>query len=102
MTMIAVNLSADVYQRLRAVAEQRGTTVEAVAESVLATVPPLNERERVTEVLRAAGLLTELSAAEKDRAARATLSLDDARAILSRPGAKSLSDLVLEMREPKE
>jgi hypothetical protein len=68
---------------------------------VLVQQAPQGERERATEALRAAGLLTELSPAEKARAAQSTLTLDEARAILDRAGGKPLSEVVLEMRGPK-
>lgn len=104
MTMIAINLPADLYQRLHAEAQRRGTTVEAAAASLLAAElqPVQDEKQHVTAALRAAGLLSELSSEEKQRASRSSLTLDEARAILSRPGGKSLSELVLEMRGPKE
>jgi hypothetical protein len=63
--------------------------------------PASSERERATEALRAAGLLTELSAEEKARAAQSTLTLDEARAILDRAGGKPLSEIIIEMRGPK-
>ena len=70
--------------------------------AVLMPQAPAGERERATEALRAAGLLAELSPEEKARAATSTLSLDEARAILDRAGGKSLSEIILEMRGPKE
>lgn len=69
-------------------------------QAVLVPQAPPGERARVTEALRAAGLLTELSAAEKARAAQSTLTLDEAQAILDRAGGKPLSEVVLEMRGP--
>jgi hypothetical protein len=60
------------------------------------------ERERATEALRAAGLLTELSPAEKALADQSALTLEEARAILDRAGGKPLSEIILEMRGPKE
>jgi hypothetical protein len=53
-------------------------------------------------VLRAAGLLAELSPAEKERARRSTMTLEEVSAALSRAGGKPLSELILEMRGPKE
>lgn len=63
---------------------------------------PSSERERLRGALRAAGKLAELTPNEKAVAAQATLTLDEARAILDRAGGKPLSELVLEMRGPKE
>jgi len=92
-------------QRLLVEARQRGAPVEAVAEKLLTEQLAdvhLSERDRATAVLRAAGLLTELSPEEKERAARSTLTLEEARAILDRAGGKPLSEVILEMRGPKE
>jgi hypothetical protein len=67
-----------------------------------AVQPPSSERERATAALRAAGLLAEPSLAMRRLAAESTLTLEEARAILDRAGGKPLSELVLEMRGPKE
>jgi hypothetical protein len=64
--------------------------------------PPASERDRATAALRAAGLLAEPSPALKRLAAESTITLEEARAILDRAGGKPLSELVLEMRGPKE
>jgi len=72
-----------------------------VVDEQLSSTPP-DERERATEALRAAGLLTELSPEEKALAAQSTLTLEKARAILDRAGGKPLSEVILEMRGPKE
>lgn len=66
--------------------------------AILVPQAPAGERERATEALRAAGLLTELSPEEKARAAQSTLTLDESRAILDRAGGPPLSDLILELR----
>ncbi len=63
---------------------------------------PVDERERATEALRAAGLLAEPSSETQRLAAESTLTLDEARAILDRGGGKPLSEIILEMRGPKE
>ncbi len=105
MTTMTLDLSPDTYQRLLVEARQRGAPVEAVAEKLLAEQLAgvhLSERDRATAVLRAAGLLTELSPEEKERAACSTLMLEEARAILDRAGGKPLSEVILEMRGPKE
>ena len=106
MTTLTVDLPNSIYERLSAVARRRQTTIEAVVQEWLAeksaAEQPWSERERATAALRAAGLLTELSAAEKERAARSTLTLEEARAILDRAGGKPLSEIILEMRGPKE
>ncbi len=46
----------------------------------------------------AAGLLTELSPEEKQRAAQSAATLEEVRAALDRAGGKPLSELILEMR----
>jgi hypothetical protein len=62
----------------------------------------MTDRERATEALRMAGLLAELSPEEKQRAARSTATLEEVQAALGRAGGKPLSELILEMRGPKE
>lgn len=62
----------------------------------------MGKRERLREVLRNAGMLAELSPEEKEMAAKSTLTLEEAREILDRAGGKPLSEIVLEMRGPKE
>jgi hypothetical protein len=62
---------------------------------------PSSERERVRSALRVAGKLAELTPSEKAIAAGSTATLEEISASLSRPGARPLSDIVLEMRGPK-
>lgn len=105
MATVTLHLPDEIYHRLHAEALRRGQPVETVATELLsAQLPaaPLSEREQVTAILRAAGLLTELSPEEKERAAQSTLTLEEARAILDRAGGKPLSEVILEMRGPKE
>ncbi|MCX7789541.1 MAG: hypothetical protein N2378_02785 [Chloroflexaceae bacterium] len=105
MTTITLDLPPETYQRLLVAAGQRGASVEEVAAKLLVEQLAdvhLSERDRATAVLREAGLLTELSPEEKERAARSTLTLEEARAILDRAGGKPLSEIILEMRGPKE
>lgn len=113
MTTLTIHVPADVYERLRAAANREGKPIEAVAQEWLTersvqartdTPPPASpgEREREIEVLRNAGLLAESGPELKARAARSRLTLDEARAILDRAGGKPLSEVILEMRGPKE
>ena len=106
MTTLTIDLPKSVYERLSVMAQQQQTTIEAIVQEWLAEKSAADlaqsERERATAALRAAGLLTELSAAEKARAAQSILTLDEARAILDRAGGKPLSEIILEMRGPKE
>jgi hypothetical protein len=70
---------------------------------VLLTIEaPGDERGQLRAVLKAASRLADLSQQEKLRAAQSTLTLEEARAILDRSGGKPLSELILEMRGPKE
>ena len=62
----------------------------------------MSERERAITVLRVAGLLTELTPEEKERAKHATMTLEEVRAALDRAGGKPLSEVIIEMRGPKE
>jgi hypothetical protein len=105
MTILTLQLPKPVYERLRAIAQHQQKSIESIAQEWLteksALEPQGSERERAIAALRAAGLLTELSAEEKARAAQSTLTLPEARAILDRAGGKPLSEEVLEMRGPK-
>jgi len=104
MTILMLELSSDLYNRLRWEASRRGRPVENVAHDLLdeglASAPPdaLSAREHVREALRAAGILGELGPEMKARAARSTMSLEEVRAALDRAGGKPLSELILEMR----
>ncbi len=108
MTTLTIDLPWEVYERLQAAAEDQGKPIEALASEWLAeksepTEPPRPaEREHLRAALRAAGLLAELSPDEKRLAAQSTLTLEEARAILDRVGGKPLSEIILEMRGPKE
>jgi predicted DNA-binding protein len=106
MTILTLELPPELYERLHAEADRLGKPAPAMVEEWVAerltAVPPMTDRERATEALRAAGLLTELSREEKQRAARSTATLEDVQAALGRAGGKALSELVLEMRGPKE
>ncbi|MEI7644615.1 MAG: hypothetical protein WCJ55_10085 [Chloroflexales bacterium] len=108
MTAITVELSADTYRKLQEQAQRIGKVPELVVSEwlseLLAKVPtPLSERERAREALRAVGLLVEFSAEEQAHAkAAVTLTLDEVRAALDRAGGKPLSEIILDMRGPKE
>ena len=119
MTALTLELPAELYACLQAEAERLGLSAQDVAQEWLAerleeaspatpamgetlSPAPMSDRDRSTEVLRAAGLLAELSPAEKARARRSTATLEEVSAALSRAGGKPLSELILEMRGPKE
>ncbi len=59
-------------------------------------------RTQAAAKLRAAGLLAALAPDEQMQAAQSTLTLDEARVILDRTGGKSLSEIILDMRGPKQ
>lgn len=104
MTAITLNLSVDLYQRLRAESHRRGVSPEALVEDLLAERLPtttVSDRDRVTEVLRAAGLLTELGAEEKERAARSIATLEEIQALLAKGSGLGLSEIVIEQRGPR-
>jgi plasmid stability protein len=107
--IITIELTPDTYKQLGQIAQRSGKSVEAAAEELLTeklttlpSPPQISEREQVREVLRAAGLLTELGSEEKKRAAHSTMTLEEAQAALDRAGGQPLSELILEMRGPKE
>ncbi len=108
MTRLTLELSPDLYDRLRAEAMRLGKPTEVVAREWLAErlAPPApappGERERAIEAVRAAGLLAEPSPYMLELAAQSTATLEEVQAALARAGGKPLSELILEMRGPKE
>lgn len=109
MTTLTLELTPDVYERLRQEATRQGKSIKHAAQELLTeqllappVSPPLSERERVREALRAAGLLAELGPEMKKRAAQATMTLEEVQAALDRAGGQPLSELILDMRGPKE
>lgn len=106
MSQLVIDLPLDLYERLRELARKQGKRSQDVARELLAArlpppIPPA-ERERVREVLRAAGLLAELGPEMEKRAAEATMTLEEVRTGLDSAGGVPLSELILEMRGPKE
>jgi plasmid stability protein len=105
MTVLTINLPDHIYEQLRATAHHQHTTIEAVAEEWLvekSATSELSGRTQLQAVLRAAGKLVAPSPQMQRLAAESTLTLDEARAILDRAGGKPLSEVILEMRGPKE
>ena len=115
MTTLTLELPQEVYQRLHQEADRMGQTMEAVAAAWLSErlqpvaprddVPPPappGERERARDVLRAAGLLAELGPELKRRAEQSTATLEEVQAAFARAGGKPLSEIVIEMRGPKD
>ena len=104
MSQLTIDVRPDVLERLRREATRTGKPIEKVASELLDERLPtisVNERERARDVLRAAGLLTELGPELKQRAAQSTASLEEVSAALSRAGGKPLSEIVIEQRGPK-
>lgn len=112
MTTLTIDLPPDVYARLRATAQQEQKPVEEVARAALVarwsqsrSAPdapaPAGERERLIAVLQQANLLAESGPELKARAARSTLTLAEARAILDRATDTPLSEDIIAMRGPK-
>ena len=119
MAALKLELPPELYARLRAEAERLGRSIQDLAQDWLAehlaeapsTTPaasgepppaPMSDRDRTTEVLRAAGLLAEPSPEMRRLAAESTMTLEEVSAALDRAGGKPLSELILEMRGPKE
>jgi len=103
---VAVRLPADLHQHLQGEASRTGKSVPIIAQEWLAerlatvSPPKLDERARVTEILRAAGMLAELGPELRARA-DPTISLEEVQAALDRAGGKLLSEIILEQRGPK-
>jgi hypothetical protein len=103
---LILDLSPDLYQRLRWRANRAGKSASIMAQEWVAErlaaepAPAFDERERVTQVLRAAGMLAELGPELRARA-DPTISLEEVRASLDRAGGKPLSEIILEQRGPK-
>ena len=104
MATLTLDLPPDLHERLRAEADRVGKPVDTVVREWLAErlPPPASDRERARAALRAAGLLAEPSAEMIRRAEQATMTLEEVRAALDRAGGQPLSELILEMRGPKE
>lgn len=106
MSQLTIDLPSDVYERLCEAATRAGKDVAVLAgewlvERLSESSPPVSERERAREVLRAAGLLAEPTSEMRAIAARSTASLDEIHAIFARAGGKPLSEIVIEQRGPK-
>jgi hypothetical protein len=103
---LTLDLPRELYGRLQAEAGRAGKSLPGMAQDWLVErlaaqpAPVLDERERVTQVLRAAGLLVELDPELKARA-DPTISLEKVQAALDRAGGKLLSEIILEQRGPK-
>lgn len=106
MTTLTLELPPDLYRWLQEEAGRVGQPVESLAEQWLAERLPSpvsrSERARAIDVLRNAGLLTELGPELKRLAQESTATLEEVSAALSRPGGRPLSEIILEQRGPKD
>jgi len=114
MTALIVELPPDVYARMREKAERQGKSLEGAAKEVLTEwvdpsgaapveeARPTPDREHVRAALRAAGLLVEPTPEQIAWAETVDVTLDEVIAALDQSEGKPLSEIVLEMRGPKE
>lgn len=106
MTALTLELSPELYDRLRAEAERQGKPPERVAREWLterlAPLSAADERERSVAAVRAAGLLVEPTPEQLAWAETVDVTLEEVSAALDRAGGRPLSEIVLEMRGPKE
>jgi len=106
LSEVVLHLPIDLYQRLQWEAKRIGKPAPIMAQEWLAERLAaafsfeLDERARVTEVLRASGMLAELGPELRARA-DPTISLEEVQAALDRAGGKPLSEIILEQRGPK-
>lgn len=107
MTTLTLELSTEQYEQLQTEAILAGEPVQQFAHRLLIerrspAVAPPSERERVTEALRQAGLLWEPTPEEIRQATESTVTLEEVRAALDAVGGRPLSEVIIEMRGPKE
>lgn len=106
MTALNLKLPPHVYRQLREEAARLGKPPQVIAQEWIVErltpqpTAPSSDRERARQVLRAAGLLTELGP-NLHQLADPTVRLEDVRAALNRAGGKALSEIILEQRGPK-
>jgi hypothetical protein len=100
-------MPTDMYQRLATEASRLGKLPQVMVLDWLSTrlVPPpstvTSDRTQVREILRAAGLLSELGPVLQRRA-DPTISLDEVIAELDQAGGKPLSEIIMEQRSSRE
>ncbi len=109
MTTLTLEIAPDLYLKLQQEANRAGQSITAVAETLLRNqvsdtqftrndVPSPaapGERERARNVLRAAGLLTQLGPEEQLLANQSTATLEEVQAIWARVGGTPLSEIIL-------
>lgn len=106
VTTLTLELPPEVYRRLHEEADRLGKPPQVVVQEWLMerlSVPlpeSRSEREKVRQVLRAAGLLVEQPPRLHQRMDR-QVGLEDVATALARVGGTPLSDIVLAQRGPK-
>ena len=105
MASVTVELPSSEYKRLEEEAERLGKSPQSliqewVTERLQPESPkPMTERERAREALRKAGLLTELGP-NLQAMADPTIPIEEIRKALSEVPHPSLSEIIIEQREP--
>jgi len=108
MTTLTLEVPSNLYQRLSEEATRLGKSPQLIAQELLVerltTLKPAveNEREKVSQILREAGLLSELGPNLRQRAETATATLEEVRNALDQAGGKPLSEIVLEQRRSRD
>lgn len=105
MPTLTLELSTETYQQLEQAARFQDTSVQEIALEWLAQHPmlsvSLSERARMRQVLRKAGLLTELGPELKKLASECTVTLEQVSEALDHTAGQPLSEIILEQRVPK-
>ena len=106
MTTLSLELPPELYERLAQEAKEVGDSVQVIAQRTLeerfGLLRPSSQREQVWQVLKLAGLSTELGPEMQERAERSTAGLEEIQAAFDNSKGKPLSEIVIEMRGPKE
>jgi len=105
MTTITLEFSYDIYQQLSDQSHQQGKAIEKMIQEWIiehiASPPPKDSREQAHQLLKTAGLHTELSPELQKLAENSTATLEQVQAAFARAGGQPLSEMVIEMRGPK-
>lgn len=108
MTTLTLEVPSNLYQRLSEEANRLGKSPQLIAQELLVerltTLKPAleTEREKVSHILREAGLLSELGPTLRQRAEAATATLEEVRNALDQASSKPLSEIVLEQRRSRD
>jgi len=110
MDTLTLILPPEVQRRLKNQAEQAGQSPETWVQKLLtrqlrsapvARADAETEREKLTRLLRKAGMLSEIGPRMRRLVETTPVDHDNVVAILARAGGKPLSEIVLEQRGPK-